>query len=43
MKTLRTTSENSDFQQLVQHLDQYLEVMDGDEHGFYDQFNKSMS
>ncbi len=40
MKTLRTTSENSDFQQLVHHLDQYLEVMDGDEHGFYDQFNK---
>jgi GNAT superfamily N-acetyltransferase len=40
MKTLRTTSENPDFQKLVKQLDTYLAVMDGDEHGFYDQFNK---
>lgn len=40
MKTLRTTSENLDFQKLVKHLDAYLAIMDGDEHGFYDQYNK---
>ncbi len=40
MKTHRTTSENPDFQNLVKQLDKYLAVMDGDEHGFYDQFNK---
>lgn len=40
MKTLRTTSENSDFQKLVKQLDAYLAVMDGDEHDFYSQYNK---
>jgi len=40
MKTLRTTSENLDFQNLVKQLDAYLAVMDGEEHGFYDQYNK---
>lgn len=40
MKTLRTTSENLDFQKLVKQLDAYLAVMDGEEHGFYDQYNK---
>jgi len=40
MKTLRTTSENPDFQNLVEHLDAYLAIIDGDEHGFYDQYNK---
>ena len=40
MKTLRTTSENPDFQKLVKQLDDYLAVMDGEEHGFYDQYNK---
>lgn len=40
MKILRTTSENSDFQKLVKQLDEYLAIMDGDEHAFYDQFNK---
>lgn len=39
MKTLRTTSENLDFQKLVKQLDAYLAVMDGEEHGFYDQYN----
>lgn len=40
MKTLRTTSKNPDFQKLVKQLDNYLAVMDGEEHGFYDQYNK---
>lgn len=40
MKTLRTTSENPDFQNLVKQLDAYLAVMDGNEHAFYNQFNK---
>ena len=40
MKTLRTTSENQDFQNLVKQLDAYLAIMDGDEHSFYDQYNK---
>lgn len=40
MKTLRTTSENPDFQKLVKQLDAYLAIIDGDEHGFYDQYNK---
>ena len=40
MKTLRTTSENQDFQNLVKQLDAYLAVMDGEEHSFYDQYNK---
>lgn len=36
----RTTSKNKDFRQLVQKLDAYLAVTDGDEHDFYNQFNK---
>ncbi len=36
----RTTSKDSDFVVLVQLLDQELAVRDGDEHAFYDQFNK---
>ena len=40
MKTLRTTSKNPDFQKLVKQLDDYLALMDGEEHGFYDQYNK---
>ncbi|GGG67073.1 GNAT family N-acetyltransferase [Epilithonimonas arachidiradicis] len=40
MQTLRTTSENPDFQKLVKQLDSYLSVMDGDEHDFYHQYNK---
>lgn len=40
MKILRTTSENQDFQNLVKQLDAYLAIIDGDEHGFYDQYNK---
>ena len=35
----RTTSENVDFQALVSRLDAYLADVNGDDHGFYDQFN----
>ncbi|CAM1341330.1 GNAT family N-acetyltransferase [Tenacibaculum amylolyticum] len=37
---LRTNSKNSDFKALVKQLDAYLAITDGDEHDFYDQFNK---
>ena len=40
MNILRITSENPDFQKLVKQLDAYLAVMDGDEHAFYNQYNK---
>ncbi|RMA58060.1 GNAT family N-acetyltransferase [Ulvibacter antarcticus] len=40
IKILRTTSEDSDFIQLVKLLDADLAVRDGEDHGFYDQFNK---
>jgi len=35
----RTDSSNIDFIKLVQHLDTYLKVKDGDDHSFYNQFN----
>lgn len=38
--TLRTTALNNDFIALVQKLDAGLAVIDGDEHSFYDQYNK---
>jgi putative acetyltransferase len=37
---IRTDSDNKDFQGLVRDLDAYLKIRDGDEHGFYDQYNK---
>ena len=37
---LRTNSENLDFRALVHLLDQDLAIRDGEEHAFYDQFNK---
>lgn len=40
-KLKRTTSDNPDFEQLVVQLDAYLAVLDGDDHAFYSQFNKS--
>lgn len=40
MELVRSTSQNPDFQMLVKALDAYLAVMDGDEHAFYDQYNK---
>ncbi|HKJ48101.1 MAG TPA: GNAT family N-acetyltransferase [Christiangramia sp.] len=36
----RTNSDDPDFVKLVRELDEYLAICDGDEHGFYDQFNK---
>lgn len=39
MKTLRTTSSNPDFVNLVKELDAYLKITDGDEHDFYNQYN----
>ncbi len=36
----RTDSENPDFRDLVRSLDAELAIRDGDEHEFYDQFNK---
>lgn len=41
MTIKRTTSDNPDFNSLVLHLDKYLAVLDGDDHAFYAQFNKS--
>jgi putative acetyltransferase len=36
----RTNSTNKDFVALVKKLDQFLAVSDGEDHAFYDQFNK---
>lgn len=37
---LRTNSENEDFKTLVKLLDEGLKITDGDDHDFYNQFNK---
>jgi len=37
---VRTNSDNADFRELVELLDQDLQIRDGDEHSFYAQFNK---
>ncbi|MGN6267499.1 MAG: GNAT family N-acetyltransferase [Ginsengibacter sp.] len=37
---IRTDSSNEDFKQLVVLLDEELAKRDGEEHAFYDQFNK---
>lgn len=37
---IRTTAQNKDFVALVQQLDAHLAITDGDEHAFYDQYNK---
>ncbi len=36
----RTTADDPDFVALVKKLDSYLSVTDGDEHAFYNQYNK---
>jgi putative acetyltransferase len=41
MKLIRTTSDNPDFGQLVAELDAYLRILDGEDHEFYAQFNKT--
>jgi putative acetyltransferase len=38
---LRTDSDNKDFQKLVAALDEYLRILDGEEHAFYAQLNKT--
>lgn len=40
IKIVRTNAENEDFINLAKKLDADLAVTDGDEHAFYDQFNK---
>ena len=35
----RTNNQDDDFRQLVAQLDAYLAKTDGDEHGFYNQYN----
>ncbi len=39
-KLIRTDSKNNDFINLVKKLDEDLAERDGDEHSFYNQFNK---
>ena len=39
----RITSNNEDFGNLVTQLDAYLRILDGDDHAFYAQFNKTNS
>lgn len=41
IKVIRTSSDNADFIELVKHLDSLLAELDGDEHEFYAQFNKT--
>lgn len=38
-RLIRTNSSHPDFIQLVEKLDAYLAVVDGDDHDFYDQYN----
>ncbi len=38
---VRTTSDNIDFGNLVTELDAYLRILDGEDHAFYAQFNKT--
>ena len=40
LTTKRTTSSDNDFQTLVKALDADLKIRDGEEHDFYNQFNK---
>ena len=40
IKLQRTNSKNEDFKMLVKQLDADLAIRDGDDHPFYDQFNK---
>lgn len=40
IKISRTNSDSGDFRELVMHLDAHLRVRDGEDHSFYNQFNK---
>ncbi len=39
IRFLRTNSENKDFVHLVESLNDYLKIVDGNAHGFYNQYN----
>lgn len=39
IKLIRTNSNNNDFANLVKLLNDYLKIVDGDDHEFYDQYN----
>ena len=39
IKLVRTNSKNEDFINLVQSLNDYLKIVDGEEHSFYNQYN----
>ena len=41
IKLIRTDSDNKDIIHLVKHLDAELAILDGDEHAFYAQLNKT--
>jgi putative acetyltransferase len=43
LSIIRTNSNNPDFEKLVVALDAYLKILDGEDHAFYAQFNKSDS
>lgn len=40
IQLLRTDSSDTDFLELVRHLDRDLAIRDGDDHAFYAQYNK---
>lgn len=40
LQIIRSNSNDVDFVFLVKHLDAYLKIVDGDDHDFYNQFNK---
>lgn len=40
LSKIRTTSGHADFKKLVTALDAFLKITDGDDHAFYDQYNK---
>ncbi|NMH86475.1 GNAT family N-acetyltransferase [Flavivirga algicola] len=39
IKLIRTNSDNNDFVKLVNLLNDYLKIIDGDDHEFYNQYN----
>ncbi|NJB87178.1 GNAT superfamily N-acetyltransferase [Lewinella marina] len=41
MKLLRTTPDHPEYRRLIPALDRELAITDGEDHAFYDQFNKS--
>ena len=41
IKIVRTNAKNQDFINLIEKLDAYLKITDGNEHAFYNQFNNT--